>query len=69
MIFFPTVQMGSGEDNIGIGLTNFDAVNFVEYEIFRHYSKDTQATLDQYRQVTPYVVKSLTDDEYIVVER
>ncbi len=68
MIFSPTIQMASGNDNIGIGLTNFDAMNFVDYEIFPHYSEETMPMLEQYRQVAQNLVKPIRDDEYIVVE-
>jgi len=68
MIFSPTVQMAAGDDNIGVGLTNFDAFNFVDYEIFPHYSEETKQVFEQYSEVTQYAVKPLRDDEYIVVE-
>ncbi len=63
MIFTPTVQMCAGEDNRNTQLTNFDALNFVEYEIFPHYSEETKVEFERYRQKTSYIV----NDEYIVV--
>ena len=68
MIFSPTIEMAARDDNIGVGLTNLDAFNFVDYEIFPHYSEETKQTLEKYSQVTQHVVKPLRDDEYIVVE-
>ena len=68
MIFTPTVQMCAGEDNRNTQLTNFDALNFVDYEIFPHYSEQSKAEFEQYKQKTLYIVKPIADDEYIVVE-
>ena len=68
MIFSPTIQMAAEDDNIGVGLTNFDAFNFVNYEIFPHYSEETQATFEQYKQVAQHIVKPLRDNEYVLVE-
>ena len=68
IIFSPTIQMAAGDDNTEVGLTNFDAFNFVNYEIFPHYSEETKQTFEQYSKVTKHVVKPLRDDEYIVVD-
>ncbi len=68
MIFSPTIQMAAGDDNFGVGLTNFDAFNFVNYEIFPHYSEETQTTLEQYKQVAQHRVMPLRDNEYVLVE-
>ena len=68
MIFSPTIQMAAGDDNTEAGLTNFDAFNFVNYEIFPHYSEETKQLFEQYSKATQHAVKPLRDDEYIVVE-
>lgn len=68
MIFTPTVQMCAGNDNSDTQLTNFDALNFVDYEAFPHYSEQRKAEFERYKQKTSYAVKPIANDEYIVVE-
>lgn len=68
MIFSPTIQMAAGNDNSGVGLTNFDGFNFVSYEIFPHYSEETKQPFEQYTRVAQHIVKPIRDDEYIVFE-
>ena len=68
MIFSPTIHMASGNDNIEVGLTNFDSLDFVDYEVFPHYSEETKQMFEQYRQAAQHPVKPIRDDEYIVVE-
>ena len=70
MIFTPTVQLAMfdlwRDDNSDAQLTNFDALCFVDYEVFPHYSEEMKPIFEQYVRTTPNVVKTIRDDEYIV---
>ena len=73
MVLTPSVQLAAftpwENENEGVGLTNFDALHLVDYEVFPHYNDELKETLELYRKVTPNVVKPIADDEYIVVDR
>lgn len=71
MVLTPTVQLAALEpmnENREIGLTTFDALNLVDYEVFPHYDQTTHAVFERYRRGTPNLVKPLADDGYICVD-
>ena len=72
MVLTPTVRLAAFEpwenENIGVGLTNFEALHLVTYEIFPHYSEEAKAIFELYRKTTPNEVKPIADDEYILVD-
>ena len=71
MVLTPTVRLAALEpfnENLEVGLSAFDALNLVDYEVFPHYSAETQAAFEQYQRITPNLVKPLTDDAYICQE-
>jgi peptidase E len=73
MIFTPTIQLSTfgpyEEDNKEVGLTDFTALNLVDYEVFPHYAEDTQETFEAYRKIATHPVKPLGDAEFLVIER
>lgn len=72
MLLTPTIQLAAfgpePNENEGVGLTTFDALHLVNYEIFPHYSDETKELFEQYTHVTTYDVKPLADDEYLCVD-
>lgn len=73
MILTPSVQLAardpSSQENEGIGLTDFTALHLVDFEIFPHYEESKAAFLAWYQSLTPYEVKLLRDEEYLLIER
>lgn len=73
MVLTPTIQLAAlhplVNENSEVGLTDFTALHLVDFEIFPHYEQTQQAFLEQYQLGTPYPVKTLKDDEYLLVER
>jgi len=68
MVLTPTVQLAAQEpfnENREVGLTTFDALSLVDYEVFPHYDATTHAAFERYRRSTPNLVKPLADDAYI----
>lgn len=72
IVLTPTVQIAATKpwpnENQGVGLTNFDALHFVDFEVFPHYAPDTKAIFERYRKVTANTLKPLADDEYICID-
>ena len=72
MVLTPTVRLAAFEpwenENAGVGLTNFDALHLVDYEVFPHYSEEVKNVFDLYRKTTTRLVKPIADDEYILVD-
>jgi peptidase E len=72
MILTPTIELAAVNplinENNGVGLTNFAALNLVGFEIFPHYEETQRNFLQHYQTLTPYPVKTLTDEEYVIVE-
>jgi dipeptidase E len=73
MIMTPTIELAAADpfvnENKGVGLTDFTALNLVDFEILPHYDETRKSFLEHYRVQTPYKVKPLRDDEYLVIER
>lgn len=73
MILTPTIQLAAlhplANENAGVGLTDFTALHLVDFEVFPHYEQTQQAFLEQYQLSTPYPVKMLKDDEYLLIEQ
>ncbi len=73
MIMTPTIALAAADplvnENKDVGLTNFAALHMVDFEIFPHYEEARKPFLEQYQALTPNRVKTLRDDEYIVIER
>lgn len=72
MVLTPTVQLAAWEpfnENREVGLTTFDALHLVDYEVFPHYDETTHAAFERYRRSTPNLVKPLADDSYICLDR
>ncbi len=57
------------EANQEAGLVDFAGLHLVDYEIAPHYIDEDQEMLAEYRKTRAYEVKSLTDDEFLVIER
>ncbi|HEU5229086.1 MAG TPA: Type 1 glutamine amidotransferase-like domain-containing protein [Ktedonobacteraceae bacterium] len=71
MVLTPTVRLAAWEpfnENREVGLTTFEALGLVNYEVFPHYSAETQAAFERYRCSSPNLVKPLTDDAYICLD-
>lgn len=58
---------GGGDKNL-IGLKNFKALNIVNFTIWPHYQKDQKEELEKFHLKFPYKIKSLTDDDYIIID-
>jgi len=73
MILTPTIQLATldpfSNENKEVSLTDLTALRLVDFEVFPHYEEAQKAFLERYRLVTPYPVKTLTDDEYLLIER
>ena len=73
MILTPTVQFAAinplSDENKDVGLTDFTALGLVDFEIFPHYDETQRAFLEEYRSVAACPVRTLRDDEYLLVER
>jgi peptidase E len=73
MIMTPTIELAAVDpfvnENEDVGLTDFAALNLVDFEILPHYDETRKSFLEHYRAQTPYKVKILRDDEYLVIER
>lgn len=70
MVCTPSVALSTvgpwQDDNIGVGLTDFEALHLVDYEVFPHYSDDMQPFFDRYVQMAKYPIKPLRDDEFFI---
>jgi peptidase E len=73
MILTPTIELAAADpianENKDVGLTDFAALHLVDFEILPHYEEAQKSFLEHYRALTPYTVKTLRDDEYLVIER
>jgi peptidase E len=73
MIMTPTIELAAVDplvhENKDVGLTDFSALHLVDFEILPHYDETRKSFLEQYQALTPYTVKTLRDDEYLVIER
>lgn len=73
MVCTPSVALaasGPGEnENLGVGLTNFEALRLVDYEILPHYTDDMRAFYESYAKAAAHPVRPLRDDEFIILER
>lgn len=73
MILTPTVQLATIDpltnENEAVGLTDFSALHLVDFEIFPHYEEERKPFLDAYQMLTPYPVRTLRDDDYLLIEK
>lgn len=71
LLLTPSIELEAVafDGNTEMGLTDFQALHLVDYEVLPHYTADFKDMLEEYRQTRSYEVKTLTDDEFIVVER
>lgn len=71
IVLTPTIKLagaiGDFDENT-VGLTDLTGLKLVEYEVFPHYEDRHAAELDHYRQSTPNKVKTITDDEVIIID-
>jgi len=72
MLLTPTVQLAAFElwrqENKEVGLTTFDALHLVDFEVFPHYDETAKEMFDRYTRITPYTVKPIADDECICID-
>lgn len=72
IVLTPTIKL-AGEigdyDENAVGLTDLTGLNIVDYEVLPHYEDRYAAELDHYRQSTPNEVKTITDEELIVIDK
>jgi peptidase E len=73
MIMTPTIKLAAVDplvdENKDVGLTDFAALHLVDFEILPHYEESRKSFLEHYQALTPYAVKTLRDDEYLVIEQ
>lgn len=67
----PTIQIAGlpSLDENNVGLTDFNALNFVEFEVFPHYDDKYKQMMDDYSLKNQVSVKPISDEEYLVVDK
>lgn len=72
IVLTPRIDVASeagGDDNV-VGITDLTGLGIIDFEVFPHYSEITDtAIFEEYRQKSPYMVRELTDDELLVIDR
>jgi dipeptidase E len=53
-----------------VGITDLRGLNIVDFEIFPHYYEEKdKVILENYRKVSPYEVKTLSDDDLLIIDK
>lgn len=71
MLLTPSFKLASLEpfasENNAIGITDFTALNQIDFELFPHYNESFKALLEIYRATTENSVIPLSEDDYMVL--
>ena len=67
----PTIQIAGlpSLDENNVGLTDFEALNFVDFEVFPHCSEKHEKMVTDYSLKNQVSVKPISDEEYLVVDK
>lgn len=67
IILTPTINIASAENTIG--LKDLSGLNVLDFEILPHFDAETGIDyLESYKTTTEYEVKTITDDEALIIE-
>ena len=72
IILTPTLRIIHffGNDDFEDNIEQFEALNFVNFEILPHFSEERHAVkLEEYKKLIKYPIKVISDSGYILVEK
>lgn len=73
MILTPSIEYEvlafDPEANNDAGLSDFQGLNLLDFEIAPHYIDEDNELLTAYRKTRNHQVRALTDDEFLVIEK
>lgn len=70
LVLTPTIEICTldGFDDNQVGISNLDALNLIPFEVFPHYDETREVDLTAYRSKTKYEVRTIKNDEHIVID-
>lgn len=69
-ILSPTIELTTKppwNENDRINLTDFSALNIIDFEIWPHYIAEDNQYLEEYKSITKNKIKTLRDDEFMII--
>jgi len=69
IILSPTIKickLPSFDKNV-VGIKDLTGLGIVNFEVFPHYSEDKKEILEKYRKMAKNEVKTITNDEFLVI--
>lgn len=71
IVLTPTIAVAGSSDDYDentVGLTDLTGLNLVDFEVFPHYAERYADDVERYRQSTKNSVKTITDEQIIVLD-
>lgn len=71
IVMTPTIEICNtpGFDENLVALVNLEGLNLVDFEVFPHYGPEWAEKLKLHQDKSKYLVKVITNDEYLVIEK